>query len=167
MCDNDVNKGSSALSKTPSCWETLMMDEAMYVYRWLLKWFLHLLSSFVLRVTFNKMQKSPLHRKNKCLMGSLYQTRLEMDESKSFILGFIARMDSPCKHGIVLLKVWCTCGFCLGFTWGFTCLLFSAQERETWCTLLTICFRGSPKSWSDSLCHNLSWAIKLQCICFF
>lgn len=58
MCDNDVNKGSSALSKTPSCWETLMMDEAMYVYRWLLKWFLHLLSSFVLRVTFNKKQKS-------------------------------------------------------------------------------------------------------------
>lgn len=30
------------------------MDEAMYVYRWLLKSFLHLLSSFVLRVTFNK-----------------------------------------------------------------------------------------------------------------
>lgn len=37
---------------------TLVMDEAMYVYRWLLKWFLHLLSSFVLRVTFNKGRKA-------------------------------------------------------------------------------------------------------------
>lgn len=63
-----------------------MMDEAMYVYRWLLKWFLHLLSSFVLRVTFNKKQKSPLHRKtNVSQAHSIRHGWKWMSQSLSFL----------------------------------------------------------------------------------
>lgn len=39
-------------------------------------------------------------------------------------------------------------------------------ERDMMYTGLPRKQRVSRKSWPDSLCHNLSWAIKLQCICF-